>query len=35
MIYRLTAENDATCLAELFWAHTDEFEPRSSVDKTK
>lgn len=33
MIYRLATANDANCLAELFWEHTDEFEPRNPADK--
>ena len=33
MTYRLATISDAKCLAELFWEHTDEFEPRNPADK--
>jgi len=33
VIFRLATINDATKLAELFWEHTDEFEPRNPSDK--
>ncbi|MCL2356642.1 MAG: GNAT family N-acetyltransferase [Defluviitaleaceae bacterium] len=33
MVYRLATPADAACLAELFWKHTDEFEPCNPADK--
>jgi GNAT superfamily N-acetyltransferase len=33
MIYRFATVNDVNCLAELFWEHTDEFEPRCLAGK--